>query len=238
MSSDLTETFERADALKRKQAQEDHDLIMGQMSGSKTGKIEPRDGISLEARKKLAVQKEKEEDRKRYLTTELLNNYLQKLEAEIQALEAGFRARDGEEWREKLALQTLSADDIPQQRAGESIEDYRERIELLLIEEMLNEDGSVKKRYQSDPDIEDYARWAQKQNNYNRAQGYVHRIENGEVIALNEVTDSELLVFADRLLVEGSGTQDRFKNADDLNDDAKFQDNRSASRHSFLASDL
>ena len=83
--------------------------------------------------------------------------YIEQLQKDMEGMEALFRERDGDAWREKLALNILDADDIPQRHEDESIEDYRERLEPLLIIKMLNPDGSIKTQYLNDPDLSDYA---------------------------------------------------------------------------------
>ena len=194
------------------------------MSGSKVGKIELRNGVSLESQKKRAEQEREKNNLKEYLSAKILNDYLRKLEKEIQSLEAGFRKRGGDEWREKLALRILDADDIPERRKDETIEAYRERIELLLIDQMLNADGSIKSEYTSDPELSDYAEWAQKKNNYNRAQVYLQKLETGDDIHPEETRNMELMVFADRAADSESGAKELVKAAMDKLDDDKFNE--------------
>jgi hypothetical protein len=106
------------------------------------------------------------------------NAFIEQLRQDIEELEAGFRAREGDAWREKLALKILDADDIPQRRSDESMKDYRERLEPILIDQMLNADGSIKAQYLNDPELSDYAQWAQKKHHMNIARGYVRELEN------------------------------------------------------------
>jgi len=120
-------------------------------------------------------------DKKFYKFIELVEAmrlHIEQLQRDIDELEACFRERDGGEWREKLALKILDADDVPQRRSDESIDDYRERLEPILIKQMLNRDGSIKARYLKDAELRDYAQWAQKQNHLNIAQGYVYELED------------------------------------------------------------
>ncbi len=106
---------------------------------------------------------------------------IQRLEEDIDEMEQAFIKRDGNAWREKLALKILDVDDIPQRHADESMEDYRQRLEPILIDEMLNADGSIKAHYANDPEIGDYAQWAQKNYHLNMAQGYVRELENPNI---------------------------------------------------------
>lgn len=91
-----------------------------------------------------------------------LMEYIDRLNREIAELEAGFEVEFGDAWREEIALRIFGEDDISQQRPGESIEDYRERLEKALIDEMLNPDGSIKDKYKEHPALGKYAQWAQK----------------------------------------------------------------------------
>ncbi len=237
MVDDLTDKFETVRQLNKKAADEENELLMGQMSGSKVGKIELRNGISQETQKKRAEKEREKKDLKEYLSAKILNDYLRELEKEIQSLEASFRKRDGDEWREKLALRILDADDIPERRKDETIEAYRERIELLLIDQMLNADGSIKSEYTSDPELSDYAEWAQKKNHFSQGIALARRVENGEEIEPHEVGNTELVVFVDRALANGSDAQGGAKDLRDNSQDVKFQQEQSMARNAFLMPD-
>lgn len=103
---------------------------------------------------------------------------IEQMEADIKALEDLFEKRDGDAWREKLALNILGADDIPQQESGENINDYRKRLEQHLINEMLNPDGTIKGKYKSDSQYRDYAEWAQKQFHLNNAKAIAAELDD------------------------------------------------------------
>ena len=157
------------------------------------------------------------------------NAYIDRLQKDIEDMERGFRARDGDAWREKLALKILDPDEIPQQREGESIEAYRERLEPLLINKMLNPDGSIKDEYKNHPELSDYAQWAQKQYHLNAARGYVQELDDPNISPerreaiynwFSRNADIEALVFADREAAPESETQSRVKDvADSVEDD-------------------
>lgn len=66
-------------------------------------------------------------------------------------MEEQFQKTDGDAQREKLALKILDEDEIPQRREGESMEACRERLEVRLIDEVLNEDGSIKDAHLQNP---------------------------------------------------------------------------------------
>ncbi len=76
-------------------------------------------------------------------------------------LEKIFEAKYGDAWREEMANQILDPDEIPQRREGESMEDYRARLEDKLIEEMIDpKTGKIKPEYENDPEKKEWAQWA------------------------------------------------------------------------------
>lgn len=169
--------------------------------------------------------------------------YLEQLQRDIDELERGFVLRDGEAWREKLALKILDADDIPQRRSDENMEAYRERLEPILVEQMLNADGSIKKQYLNAPELLDYAQWAQKKYHYNIALGYVRELEDPNTPParkeeieheLTQNTDIETLVFAERGAKAGSEVQGAVKDITDDSHDSKLQVDNNAALNDFL----
>lgn len=169
--------------------------------------------------------------------------YATQLEQQIDEMEARFNARDGDAWREKLALKILDEDEIPQRREGESIEDYRQRLEPVLIEKMLNKDGSIKPQYLNDPELSDYAQWAQKKYHYNIAIGYVRELEDPntppERIAeifeyMEQNADIETLVFAERGAAPESEVDGAVKNVIDEKDDNTLSSEQSSTDLSSL----
>ncbi len=184
LSGGLTDTFihcdtclsdEEFNALRHQEfIEKENQILLGQPGGSVDGVIE-RGGAATGVQSKQAKTR-KNKERQTAQITELIEQVrasLQRMEADIKALEEKFQARDGEEWREKLALQILDEDEIPQRNPDESMADYRERLEAHLINEMLNPDGSIKNEYKDHPEYGDYAQWAQKQNNLNNAKALV-----------------------------------------------------------------
>lgn len=155
---------------------------------------------------------------------ETLQTGIDRLSKAIEKMEADFRQRDGEEWREKLALKILGENDIPQRHDGESMDDYRARIERVLIDEMLNDDGSIKDAYKNDPELSDYAHWAQKQYHLDSARAAVSELENpntsperrDEILeGLERRGDLEELTFADRESTPQSEIHSQIKDSAD-----------------------
>lgn len=78
----------------------------------------------------------------------------------IQGHRDYFENKYGEDWVEKLALDILDEDSFPERREGESITDYRRRIEDEIFEEMVGPDGQIKPEYRDHPDYERFKEWA------------------------------------------------------------------------------
>ncbi len=225
MTSDLTPQFNDVTLLEKQ-------ILFGQDNGSITGLQDRAPAAAKADSKYREVQKAKAKKTSEFLKAlNDIHDYIERLEQEIEALEEQFRKRDGDEWREKLALKILDADDIPPRRAGESMEAYRERLEPILMDEMLNEDGSIKAEYKNHPELGDYALWAQKQYHLNAARGYVRELEDpyttpdrkNEILdELEQHGDIEELTFADREAQEQSLVQNQIKDSADTNQDTQF----------------
>ncbi len=204
------------------------EILLGQQSGSVSG-IQERGASANNSPAKQAERRKASEKRAAEFIgmVERLNAYMDRLAADIENLEDKFRQRDGEEWREKLALKILDADDIPVRRDGESMEDYRERLEILLIDEMLNSDGKIKDDYKNHPELGDYAEWAQKQNNLNNARATVAELEDPDATPerREQILDEmrERGITEEMMLAAKAATdqhmQDRIKIADDSEHD-------------------
>ena len=134
MASDLTAWFNIA----RRFFETENTILLGQQGDSISG-VQERSGAASKSNSS-DNQKQETKDKKfsdLLDTIQSIQNYMDRLAKSIRQLEDTFRQRDGDAWREKLALKILGEDDIPQRRSGESIEDYRERLEILLINELL-----------------------------------------------------------------------------------------------------
>lgn len=90
--------------------------------------------------------------------------------------EAGFEEEFGDAWREEIALRVLDPDENPVIREGESIEEYRERVEETLIDEMIDQEtGEIKNEYKNDPEKLRYAQWAQDKFIERRAEAVIEQ---------------------------------------------------------------
>lgn len=118
----------------------------------------------------VAAQEKREEKEKQAASDRLYQMLLDRmretsdrLARQIREMESEFESRYGDAWREQIANQVLDPDLIPQQQEGESLADYRKRLEQALFDEMLNPDGTVKDQYKSGPNAR-YAEWARKEH--------------------------------------------------------------------------
>ncbi|WP_160828598.1 hypothetical protein [Nitrosomonas sp. JL21] len=190
--------------------EKDNQLLVGQLSGTVTGMIE-RGSVASRNSSRQAEEERKTKERQTSQFVEIaaqLRASIERMEADIKKLTALFEKRDGDAWREKLALKILDADAIPQQEVGESIQAYRKRLERHLIDEMLNPDGTIKDKYKNDPKYSDYAEWAQKQFHLTSAKAIVAELDDDYTSPqrksqlLDEMKqrgDNQEMVFADRL---------------------------------------
>lgn len=99
-----------------------------------------------------------------------LKQYIEGLDQQIEGMEAKFKSRFKDAWLEKIALRVIDEEDeYPLQQDGETIEEYRTRLKATLIDQMINPDGSIKDKYENDPELNEYAQWAQAIYNRNKA---------------------------------------------------------------------
>ncbi len=188
VSGGLTNTFLHCDTclsdadfnrLRHKASIEnEHFILYGQLSGSIAGMIEL--GPVASRSQSRQAEEHKTRERRTAQFVELVGQMrasIERMEADVKRLVASFEKRDGDAWREKLALDILGADDIPQQETDESITAYRKRLEQHLINEMLNPNGAIKDKYKNDPKYGDYAEWAQKQFHLNSAKAAVAELD-------------------------------------------------------------
>ncbi len=162
-----------------KLAEIETNILHGQLSDSVSGVMERGSVVSNSESKQDQERKAKERRTTQLVEfVEQIRADIEQMKARIKALEDSFQELDGDAWREKLALEILGADDIPQQESGENIEAYRKRLETHLIEEMLNPDGEIKDKYKNDPKYGDYAEWAQKQYHLSNAKAVVAELDN------------------------------------------------------------
>lgn len=111
------------------------------------------------------------------ITLNSLQDQIDALGREVDGMEDGFAARYGESWREDLANKILDEDIIPQRMEGESLEDYRERVEDALMAEMLDENGNIKPEYKDHPEYGEFAEWAKKRHDLKEARSVANEVE-------------------------------------------------------------
>lgn len=189
-----------------------------------------------------ASEKEKREQSTRDILQQALVQHIKNLARQIENLEAGFRDQHGDAWREHIANKILDADEIPQQRPGETIDEYRQRLEKRLVEEMLNPDGSIKDKYKDDPEYRKYAQWAQKIYHRDIAQAIANDLKNPatthqqtyEILdRLEKARNSEVNLSTADQLDGHEAKQDAVLNVDDNNRDNAGLDDYSTFASSF-----
>lgn len=149
----------------------DNETLMGIAGGS----VESTNKERLFARNNDAIrQREAEKSKMRsddIIFLQLLEQQIAAWEQEAQDMEDRFASLYGENWREDLASEIL--DEIPQPLPGESLEDYRDRLENILVENMIDPaTGQLKPEYRDHPDprIREYGLWAETKNNIRQAK--------------------------------------------------------------------
>jgi hypothetical protein len=237
VSGGLTNTFlhcrtclpdEDFDRLRRMEFTErENHIHNGQLSGSVTSVIERNSAANTSQSTQAEERKSKERRTAQFVELlEQIRVSIRQMEIDVKALIASFEKRDGDAWREKLALDILGADDIPQQRSGENINAYRKRLEQHLINEMLNPDGTIKDKYKDDPRYGDYAEWAQKQFHLNSARAVIAELDDDNIgpqrkeqlfDEMRERSYIQEMVFADRVS-NNLDTQDSVR---DIHDDVE-----------------
>ena len=207
----------------------ENEILLGQQSGTIVG-LQERSATAKGNR----LEQDERQSRKIHLQNtdfiqliEQIRIGIESLQREIEELEYRFQAKDGDAWREKLALKILSPDEIPQQKPGESIENYRTRLEAMLIAKMLDENGKIKARYLDDPALLIYAQWAQKKFNLNLAKDNVAKLEDPatspeqqqEILHdMNQRGDMEELTFASREATTDVASTQVKNTADEIED--------------------
>lgn len=145
-------------------------------------------------RASIAAQEKKSKAAKRsadnVLFLSLLQQRSEELAIDIAKMEAGFEAKYGDAWRETIANEVLDPDEIPERRDGESMADYRERLEEVLIEKMINlATGEIRPQYANNPDTAEYAKWAKAEYDKGETDKLIdvtREIENDQELSTEE----------------------------------------------------
>lgn len=237
MISDLQDEFARAEKLARQSKTFDHQM---QAKSVAAGNLtdEQISNILSHAQAHLLKQSGAENAGKNQSTKDALFlallDHIEQLRQEIDDMERGFEVKYGDAWREELALKILDKDDIPQRRSDETIEAYRERLEVLLIEELLNDDGSIKDEYLNDKDMRKFAEWAQKNYNRDNAIMIAHDLTNPNntqiqtqalIDKVENAKNSELNTYAARTIDGNEGERQAVLDVDEqLTDNSGLQE--------------
>ncbi len=189
----LSATFSQALTRSSKIAlfEENAQLLAGD-SGAIAGKIERGKAVSAKA---IQGAKGKEAERaKRSFDTvlylDLLDNHIADLERRMGKLETQLIDRFGEDWSQQVALEVLDPDDMPQRRDGESMTDYKERVERAFVEEMLDDNGNVKAEYKDHSRYGQAAQWAKYRHDSESATSLRKKLSDPDLT----VTEAEAIV--------------------------------------------
>lgn len=167
---------DKANASKHEELKDMQAALMGNLDESQVSSTNTLSMINI--KKQQISEKEKREQTSRHLLLQSLYDYVEDMNDQIADMEAAFADQFGDAWREEIAMRVLDPDEFPQQEAGESIIDYRERLQETLVNEMLEPDGSIKPQYLNDPELNKYAEWAQTRHNRDEALEQARTLEN------------------------------------------------------------
>ena len=120
----------------------------------------------------IALSKHQEDTRKRAERSRKSNNdivlldMLEKARAEaaqvareVAEIEAEYQAKYGDAWREHISMEIFGPDEVPERKEGESITEYRERLDREMVAQMIDPaTGKVKEEYADSP----HKRWAER----------------------------------------------------------------------------
>ncbi|OLF71416.1 hypothetical protein AWH62_12785 [Maricaulis sp. W15] len=192
-------------------------------------------------------EKERKERTDRAVLLDTLNSaqeFADRRAADAAALEDVFEARFGDAWREEIALRVMDADDIPERRPGESIEDYRERLTDELIEQIIDpETGQIRPEYANDPEMSEYAEWALARHQEREARAYIERrsdpnLTPEEQRTIDEkfaatATGNEIRQAAQEAARDGENVNEIERETDSRNDNVTQQASLEAGANSF-----
>jgi len=221
--------------------------LLGQNSGSIDSRIER--GAKLvrsisEASEAVKAKAKRTFDTVMLLT--MLDDHLAKLQRRIGEIEGYFEAKYGDAWAEKLAMEMLDPDEMPQKRDGESQTEYLDRVKEVWIAKVTDENGDIKPEYANHPDREKIEELAKTRIEEARTSSQIE-IERDPTIPKAEKEASRDQFLAASNIESRAEYQDQFevgsvqaeaaKEAiDDTNDQTMLATTVSASDNDFLMS--
>jgi len=188
--------------------------LMGLKSGSVTGVLERDAKLARSAQdaRKAASQKSKRAA-DNILFLNLLEQESARLGRSIAEMEAGFEERYGDAWRETIANKVLEPDEIPERLDGESMEDFRERLDGVLIGKMIDPaTGRIRPQYLNDPEAAEYAKWAKEQfdkGNIDSVLDQAAEIRNDPNLSEQEQESRTAQLIEESGLIEQQGLYER-----------------------------
>ena len=122
---------------------------------------------------------------------DIIQQQINDMQTLIDGAEGGFAAQYGEDWREQFAMRILDPDIMPQRENGESLAEYRARVEQALMDEMLNPDGTIKSEYKDHPEYGQLAQWAQWKHDQQRAIAFKAELDDPSLSKDERITKAE-----------------------------------------------
>lgn len=177
-----------------------------------------KQGDASNPRSEAEKRKKREENNQTQMTlAEQARILSEQLARHIAELESAFETKYGDAWREHIANKVMEPDEIPERREGESMQDYRERLEAVLIATMIDPaTGKIKPEYANsdDPDVLHYAEWAQ-------AQHRQRQIENASESELEQIISEsqdlhDVRIAGNQMVSEGEGPTTASSQKDEL----------------------
>ena len=156
-----------------------------QLSGKAeaSGELKTAPGAARSIADEMARSEEKERRRRiddvmMLSAIDRAREYSRELSRQIGEIEQQFEARYGDAWREEFAIRILGPAEVPERREGESMEDYRERVEDALEDRLLDpETGEPRPEFANDPEYAELVRWAQMNRSRDRVDASVARAD-------------------------------------------------------------
>lgn len=161
----VTDAYAKVFELGAGRGQDNRDaLAVGALMGHETASVNLGNAAAnaiAEAKAQAEEKAKKEhEDRMFQILLDRARALSEELGRKIKDHEEAFARNHGDAWREKFANELLEPDLVPQRKDGESLHDYRARVEKALVDELLDEQGNIKDKYKNDPRYADLAIWA------------------------------------------------------------------------------
>lgn len=182
----VSPAFEEADIRKAEREKVlEHDKLVHDLSQADgTGELNNAgvmDGAAGLRRDQIIAERKAEKDKDDVVETQMLlaalNERIAQLDIEIGQYEAIFEARFGDAWREEIAVRVLDEDEMPERQDGESMADYRQRVEDAIVEKIIDpETGKMRPEYKNHPEFKEYGEWAEREHEQRKMKAMAEKV--------------------------------------------------------------